>query len=386
MSTRRADDATSVPSGFVPLPRHTFVSPEGRRLHIYGDVRGRPGGDWPRVVPAALHRRFDALSGAWVEISPARNVRPHTTDAPSPGRPACPLCPGGPEIPFSYQAAVFDNRFPAVVPKPPAPPRGPGFGPSIGRAEVVMYTEVHEATFADLEPDALARVIAVWRDRSTELWANPAHAFVMAFENRGELVGATLSHPHGQVLAVDHLPPTIAARIHALVDGRRESGHCVTCSVAERDAAERSVLANDHFVVAVPFAPRWPYEVHVRARRHDLRRLGGLRAEEQQALAAALRGLVRRYDRLFGFELPYMMTIMEAPAGVDDWHLAFEFLPPHRSERLTKVRASVETATGLFLNDTLPEASAARLAGVAASAEAEAPPFQVVADEGQPIA
>jgi UDPglucose--hexose-1-phosphate uridylyltransferase len=289
-------------------------------------------------------------------------------------------------VPFSYQAAVFDNRFPAVVAEPPAPPPGPDFGPSVGRAEVVMYTEVHDATFGGLEPAELARVIAVWKDRSNELWADPALAFVMAFENRGELVGATLSHPHGQVIAVDHLPPTITARIRALADGRRASGHCVTCSAAERDAAERAVLVNDHFVVAVPFAPRWPYEVHVRARRHDLRRLRDLGAEEQQALAAALRGLVRRYDRLFGFELPYMMTIMEAPPGVEDWHLALEFLPPHRTERLTKVRASVETATGLFLNDTLPEASAARLAGIAAPTEAEAPPFHVVATEGQAIA
>ena len=378
MSEATTSGAPAHPEAFVPLPRTTFVSSEGRHLHVYGEVRGRPGPDWPKVEPAALHRRFDALGGAWIAISPARNVRPHAADEPGPTGLVCPLCPGGPEVPFSYQAAVFDNRFPALVALPPAPPDGAGFGPALGRAEVVLYTEVHDETFADLEPVELARVVAVWRDRSDDLWADPAHAFVMAFENHGEAVGATLSHPHGQAFAMDHLPPFIEARVRALSEGRRASGACVTCAVAERDASERPVFAGEHFVVAVPFAPRWPYEVHVRARRHGLRRLGDLRAAEQQALATALRGVARRYDRLFGFELPYMMTIMEAPAGADDWHLAVEFLPPHRSERLTKVRASVETASGLFLNDTLPEASAERLARIEAPVEHEADPFIVV--------
>ncbi len=136
----------------------------------------------------------------------------------------------------------------------------------------------------------------------------------------------------------------------------------------------------------MPFAAHWPYEVHVRARRHGVRRLADLQPSERRDLASALRDVVLRYDGLFGFELPYMMVLLEAPAdaGTDeaapDWHFAVEFYPPHRSERLTKVRASVETATGLFITDTLPEASAARLAAVAVAPPpgGEAPPVEVV--------
>lgn len=117
-------------------------------------------------------------------------------------------------------------------------------------------------------------------------------------------------------------------------------------------------------MVAVPFAARWPFEVRIRARRHGLRRLTDLEPAEQVELAALVRVVVARYDGLFEFELPYMMVVNEAPADVPDWHLSVEFLPPHRTAELTKVRASVETAAGQFINDTLPEQSAARLAAI----------------------
>jgi UDPglucose--hexose-1-phosphate uridylyltransferase len=143
-------------------------------------------------------------------------------------------------------------------------------------------------------------------------------------------------------------------------------------------ASERIVRADPHWAVGVPFAPRWPFEVHVRAVRHGARRLGDLTAEEARALAGALHDVVERYNGLFGFELPYMLVVLEAPRGADDWHLAIELYPPHRSERLTKVRASVETATLMFINDTLPEENAALLRAILVVAREEHPGFEVV--------
>ena len=115
-------------------------------------------------------------------------------------------------------------------------------------------------------------------------------------------------------------------------------------------------------MIAVPFAPRWPYEVQVLARRHGLRRLGDLTDCELIDLAGALHDVVGRYDALFDMPLPFVMCIQEAPAGGDDWHLHVEFMPPHRAPDRLKVRASVETSLGVFINDTLPEQSASRLA------------------------
>jgi UDPglucose--hexose-1-phosphate uridylyltransferase len=381
----------------LPLERHELRHRDGRRLFVYGELRGtleaepaadRIGEQGPSAEPpgdAGLHKRLDRLSGAWIAISPARNVRPHVPrsaaqeeivepDADTQAGPPCPLCPGGPEIPFSYEAAVFENRFPSLVADPPPVPDDPRISPSQGRCEVVLYTERHRGSLATLTPLELARLITIWRDRSAELWADEHHRFVMVFENRGDAVGATISHPHGQIYAFDHVPPFIATRVDALRRHRVEAGGCLSCEVIDEDlrAPERIVLASDAFVVAVPFAARWPYEVHVRARRHGLGRLPDLGAAEAIGLSHALRQVVLRYDGLFGFELPYMMVVQEAPMDAPDWHLSFEFLPPHRTAVLTKIRASVETATGLFINDVLPESSASRLAALRfASAEVE---------------
>jgi UDPglucose--hexose-1-phosphate uridylyltransferase len=369
---------THIPAAST-MPRHTLRHPDGRCLYVYGPLRGGLRADeTPTPPPTALHQRCDLLTGGWVAISPSRNARPQTgADVPttpaSDRSPSCPLCPCGPEVPFSYDAAVFENRFPSLSPHPPPPPRNQDLAvPSFGRCEVVLYTESHVGSLATLTPLQVARVVAVWRDRSRDLWAQRRHRHVLIFENRGEEVGATLSHPHGQIYAFDRLPPLTARRVSTLVEHRDRAGRCLSCEIVARDdrAAERAVAHNDSFAVAVPYAARWPYEVHVRARRHGLRRLGDLTPSERLDLAAALQEVVIRYDGLFGTDLPYMMVAQEAPAGDDgqpqaDWHLSFEFLPPHRSATKLKVRASVETSTGLFINDTLPEMSAAALADVA---------------------
>jgi UDPglucose--hexose-1-phosphate uridylyltransferase len=351
------------------LERTTFVGPDGRHLYVYGELRGRPGADHPSAEPAALHQRLDLLTDAWVAFSPGRNVRPHASGSPAaaggPGVSACPLCPGGPEVPFSYQAAVFDNRFPAFVEAPPPVPDDARLATSQGRCEVVLYTEQHRGSMATLTPVELARVVAIWRDRTDELWADPRHRFVMAFESRGEAVGATLSHPHGQIYAFDRVPPFIEGRLDAQLAYRAREGSCLGCQVVGSEGhGPRIVAANADFVIGVPFAARWPYEVHVRARRHGLRRLTDLTPDEQRSLAAALRQVTVRYDALFELELPYMLIVLEAPEGADDWHLAVEVYPPNRTASLLKVRASVETATGLFTNETLPEVTAGQLAAL----------------------
>jgi UDPglucose--hexose-1-phosphate uridylyltransferase len=359
------------------LPRYELTHGDGRRLFVYGDYDGSPLppngalGAWP-----ALHLRRNPLTGAFVAISPARNTRPQTAGAGAQPVAACPLCVGGPELPFAYEAAVFENRFPTLLPDPPEPPELAGeTAPSVGACEVVLYTPTHTGSLATLTARELARVIAIWTDRSRELWEDPRYAYVLVFENRGEDVGATLSHPHGQIYALGHLPPFVGARIAALDDHRALAGTCLSCEVVATDLAapERTIVDDPSFTVAVPFAPDWPLEIHVRAKRHGVRRLSDLTAQERRDLAAALRAVVHRYDALYETPLSYLMVCQQAPdrlddrRPVDDWHLTFEFLPPNRGPHKLKVRASVETAAGFFINDTLPEASASLLAAVPAA-------------------
>ena len=190
-------------------------------------------------------------------------------------------------------------------------------------------------------------MLAIWIDRARELWSDPAHAYVCVFENRGAEVGATIAHPHGQIYALDHVPPITAAKAAAHRGHRERTGRCLSCDVTLADArSDRVVSANESFVVAVPFAARWPFEVAVRARRHGLGRLSDLDPPEQRDLALALRDVVLRYDALFDFPLPYMMVAQEAPNDAPDWHLAFELYPLHRASGATKIRASVETGLG----------------------------------------
>jgi len=326
-----------------------------------------------------LHLRRNPLTGAWVAISPARNTRPQSRPAGGAPVAACPLCVGGPELPFAYEAAVFENRFPTLLADPPAPPELAGdTAPSLGTCEVVLYTPTHTGSLATLTPTELARVIAIWTDRSDELWDDGRYRYVLVFENRGEDVGATLSHPHGQLYALGHLPPFVAPRIAALRAHRAAHDECLGCRVVADDlaGAERTIVTNPSFTVSVPYAPDWPLEVHVRAKRHGARRLPDLTMPERRDLAAALRDVVRRYDDLYENPLSYMMVGQQAPVddagdAVDDWHLSFEFLPPNRGPHTLKARASVETAAGFFINDTVPEVSARMLAEVLTGADGD---------------
>ncbi len=351
------------------LQRHELRHADGRRLFVYGHLAADalpsdgPGGEWP-----ALHLRHDALRDRWVAISPARNTRPQTAPSVTQRSTGCPLCVGGPELPFPYEAAVFENRFPSLVPTPPEPPRlEAATAPSAGHCEVVMYTSTHEGSLATLTAEELVRVVAIWADRSEDLWADPQVKAVLAFENRGEDVGATLSHPHGQIYAFGHLPPLLQERARAARRHGDRTGSCLGCDVVQRDVSSpaRQVVENPSFQVSVPFAPDWPFEIHVRARRHGTGRLQDLTVEERRDLAAALREVVRVYDRFYNAPMAYLMACQQAPSDehgvVEDWHLSFEFCPPNRGPDKLKMRATVETAAGLFINDTDPEVTAGEL-------------------------
>jgi UDPglucose--hexose-1-phosphate uridylyltransferase len=350
------------------LPRHELDHADGRRVLVYGTLAdGAVLGPGAETHLGEIHRRLDSLTGEWIVVSPHRNVRPNDPEPVDDRERPCPICPGGIELPFAYDAAVFENRFPSLLADPPPPPALAGVtAPAGGRCEVVVYTSRHGTSFGALTPHELGRLLAIWTDRSRELWADERHELVLAFENRGVDAGATLSHPHGQIYAFDHLPPIVEKKLAAHRLHRDREGGCLGCAVSAGDG--RTVVDNESFAVAVPFAPRWPYELAVRARRHGLGRLADLAPAEQVDLIRALRDVVLRYDAFFGEETPYLMAAQEGPRGEPDWHLAFEFFPLRRSRTATKIRASVETAAGIVLNDVLPEVAAARLAEVAVAA------------------
>jgi len=287
----------------------------------------------------------------------------------------CPLCPTrDPKFPTeidrpTFEIAVFENRFPSLR-REPEEPAVDGTAltpvrPSIGECEVVVYTPRHDATASDLTTRQLRRLIAVWAHRTLELGARAEIDYVFAFENKGKQIGVTLDHPHGQIYAYPYIPSLVAREVDAGRDHAKEHGSCLWCGLLEQEtsAATRIVAETDTWVAGVPFYARWPYEVHLTPRQH----IGWLHEmDEQQVadLARLLKTVLLKYDALFGFSLPYIMAIHQRPTAADDhssYHLHFEFYPPNRTETKLKYLAGSEAGAGAFINDTLPEQTAARL-------------------------
>ncbi|HEX3506823.1 MAG TPA: galactose-1-phosphate uridylyltransferase [Candidatus Dormibacteraeota bacterium] len=317
--------------------------------------------------------RFDPLRREWVAYATERNDRTFLpTDF-------CPLCPSGiggaSEVPLdTFEVVVFENRFPAF-----GPDRSGGrvVRPATTGCEVVVYTPEHKMTLAQLPVDRVRLLIDVWADRYKELGARADVAYVYIFENKGEEIGVTLHHPHGQIYALPFIPPFAAAELEAARDHHASTGRCLHCDelAAELDGP-RLLFADDSMAAFVPNAARWPYEVHVYPRRH-VTSIAELDAAERADLAAALLRVAGTYDRHFEFSTPYVMAMHQAPTDGGAWpetHLHIEFYPPHRRPDRLKHLAGVELGAGTFVNDTRPEDTAAQLRRAARQKPKVTPP------------
>jgi len=325
-------------------------------------------------------RRYDPISGEWRMFATRRQDRTFL-----PAEDACPLCPtreGGPatEIPLSeFEVVVFENQFPSLVREPPEPDVADSslypVAPSAGAAEVIVYSDDHHLGLAEMDVARIARIVDVWADRYAELGSRDEVAYVFVFENRGVAVGVTLHHPHGQIYAYPEIPPRARRELDMATAHIADFGTCVYCDVVARERADgvRVVAHNQSFLAFVPFAARFPYEVHVASLRH-VASLLDLTDPERLALAEILQRVIGAYDSLFGFPLPYVMSMHQAPTddGAHEHvsHLHLEFTPLHRTAQKLKYLAGSELGAGAFINDTAPEDTAARLRAASVGTEA----------------
>ncbi|QOT17832.1 galactose-1-phosphate uridylyltransferase [Paenarthrobacter sp. YJN-5] len=329
----------------------------------------------PRGEPGEV--RFDALSGEWVAIAAHRQSRTHLPPADQ-----CPICPttaaNPSEIPApDYDVVVFENRFPSLGPVagdiPPAPAvGGHGLkGPALGRCEVVAFTPQHTGSFAELGETRARTVIEAWAQRTEALSALPGVKQVFPFENRGADIGVTLHHPHGQIYAYPYVTPRAAnlgavARRYYDDVGAKET-LAASLLRAEREDGSRMVLEGKHFSAYVPFAARWPLEVHLVPHRH-VADLAGLKGEEKEELAHVYLDLLKRLDALYPTPMPYISAWHQAPLDPvlrPSGQLHLQLTSPRRAADKLKYLAGSEAAMGAFINDTTPEAVADRLRSVA---------------------
>jgi len=289
-------------------------------------------------------------------------------------QPDCYLCPrnarsNGSANPDYHGVYVFDNDHPCVGPAAPTEPEQP-LPPYMaqranGIARVICYGPRHDLTVARMALENIAAVVETWRRETRDLGARSEVKQVLIFENKGEVVGVSNPHPHGQLYATNFTWKTFdteleAQRRYMLETKRALFGDIIA---AEQRDGRRILYADDHAIAFVPYFARYAYEVYVAPTRR-VSHVSDLSDDQCESLAKAIKDVTVRYDNLWRQPFPYVMPLHQAPTdGGDyrDFHFFIGFLPPLRRPGTIKYLAGPEIGGGNFLSDTSPEEKAAEL-------------------------
>jgi UDPglucose--hexose-1-phosphate uridylyltransferase len=350
---------------------------DGRELFYFDDADTALGPDRAvdsRVLdarPKTATMRQDVLTGEWVSIAAARQNRVFLP--PADQDPLAPQSPSNPsEIPAIYDVAVFENRSPSFGPALAGdavdPPRGLddlaelGLGrsrSSVGRCEVVCFSPETTGSFGTQSESRARTVIEAWADRTAALSALPGVEQVFPFENRGEQIGVTLHHPHGQVYAYPYITPRTTRLLDSITRTAPDLFQRILDS--ERDGP-RVVLSGEHWTAFVPFAARWPIEVHLLPHR-QVPDFAATNALERDELAGLYRRVLRGIDALYDTPTPYIAAWHQAPVhlGRDTVRLHLELTSPRRAADRLKYLAGSESAMGAWIGDVRPEDAADRI-------------------------
>jgi UDPglucose--hexose-1-phosphate uridylyltransferase len=343
-------------------------------------------------VSSVWEQRWHPLRREWVVVAAHRQDRPWLGEqvaartAPLPRHDAaCTFCPGNARVsgarnPDYRGVFVFDNDRPCVGPDAPAPAPPPAgvyrSAAADGVARVICFSERHDLTLARMDEDAVDAVLACWQQQYRELGDRPEVAHVLLFENKGEVVGVSNPHPHGQAYATNFVFRTIVEEVAACAEHFAATRRALWDDIvaAEFAAGSRMLVANAHAVAFVPWFARYAYETYVGPRR-ACASIADLDDEERRALAQVLREVLIRFDNLWRAPFPYVLALHNAPTDGQD-HRGFgfhvEIHPPLRKPGLLKYLAGPEIGGGNFLADTAPDDKAAELRAVPARHHEEA--------------
>ncbi len=348
------------------IAKHVTRLADGRELIYFDDADTTLGPEraadartlGPRPVTATM--RQDVLTGEWVSVASARQNRAFLP--PADQDPLAPSTSANPsEIPDNYDVAVFENRSPSF---------GPDIGqvdtdgidfertaPANGRCEVVCFSPEHEGSFGTQTPSRARTVIEAWADRTAALSAMPGIRQVFPFENRGEEIGVTLRHPHGQIYGYPYITP----RTQRLMVSLDDVGADLFARVLETErASERVVLSGEHWTAFVPFAARWPLEVHMLPHR-QVPDFAATSETERDELATLYLTLLRGFDNIYDTPTPYIAAWHQAPVSHPvrtDIRLMLQLTSPRRAADKLKYLAGSEAAMGAWIGDVPPEHAA----------------------------
>lgn len=308
--------------------------------------------------------RWHPLTQDWVMIASNRQGRPQMP------KNWCPFCPESGKVPEKFDVLKYDNDFPALSQNPPVPDDvGNDFfkvAPSYGKCEVVLYSSGHTTTVPQLSDEHVLKLVDLWCERFEAMRADEKIKYCFIFENRGDVVGVTMPHPHGQIYGYSYIPKKIMLETNSAKEYYNNTGSCIFCDMLknELEAKKRIIFQNEHFTVFLPFFTEYPYGVYIQSNSHK-QYITDFNAEERKALAVTFKQTVGMLDSLFGYAFPYMMCMHNAPINsgdyAQDYHFHIEFFPPMRSAEKQKFNASSETGVWAHCNPTCPEETAEEL-------------------------
>ncbi|RPD51536.1 UDP-glucose--hexose-1-phosphate uridylyltransferase [Paracnuella aquatica] len=294
------------------------------------------------------HNRYNLLTGDWILVSPHRTKRPwqgKVEPVPPDNRPAydpkCYLCPGnvradGDTNPAYTDSFVFTNDFAALLHDTPEGAFTAGgllqAKSERGTCRVISFSPDHSLTLPEISMEGLVKVVEVWQREFAALSADPTINHIQIFENKGEIMGCSNPHPHGQIWAQSALPLEIVKETREQEQYFAEHGRSLLTDYLqlEQNEGERMVIGNEHFAVVVPFWAVWPYETMIISKRH-VQNILQFSEAERTAFAAILKQLTTRYDNLFNISFPYSAGMHQAPVNDGEhpgWHWHMHFYPP----------------------------------------------------------
>ena len=307
--------------------------------------------------------RYDPLTNDWIMIASHRQNRPQMP------KDWCPFCPGSGKVPDDFDVLEYDNDFPALSQNPPVPDdvaAGPyKTAPCHGKCEVILYSKEHTVTLPELPLPHVRKLVDLWCERHEIISADEKIIYVFIFENRGDVVGVTMPHPHGQIYGYPFIPKKLELECASMKKHKKETGKCLICDMMETEISEkkRIIFENEDFVVFIPFFSAYPYGLYIVSKAHK-QYITEFTEREKDNLAAAIKNAAGTLDSLFDYTFPYMMCMHQAPVNsgdVSDFHFHIEFYPPMRSRDKQKFNASSETGAWAHCNPTCPEEKAEEL-------------------------
>ncbi|WP_435418010.1 galactose-1-phosphate uridylyltransferase [Parerythrobacter aurantius] len=342
-----------------PVHRRDFAKADGRMLRLYGhtphDLPPQP--QEADAIALGGELRFHPLRREWNIYAAHRQNR--TFKPAASADPLAPTLPGGPatEIPFeNFEVAVFNNKFSGLHPQAPQPPVPDGIDTAraLGACEVVVYSPEAEGSLHSIGQARREVLLTAWQDRMAALFEAGCE-YVLPFENRGDEVGVTLSHPHGQIYGFTKVPQVQQQAIDAFA-----SGYDLSAEI-DRSLPDYGVIEAGGVAAFCPRFARFPYEVWI-APRLARQSLHDMSDEEKAGFAQLLGDITRRYDALFQRPAATMLALHAAPRrGSAGYHVTAQFYPLLRAPGRVKYLASVEQHTGVMTVDVMPEAAAADL-------------------------